>query len=245
MARTKAELPKGARITDYISLGVIGKVFPMEKVKEDPWPNREDRQAAAGPARSCSGFYVIALALYTQVIYPEVLRCLLEGLQGLAAPGAALRVTGKSGISQAHTRLGTGVGESGCKSAESALSGVTYRSPAMRKNGGDVFEISKEKQRVFSESGFAEDSLAERVGFEPTGHFRHPHAFQACTFGLSVTSPRCGNPFGLGQGNRGRYCPCQQKRREGLTVLQYIPEFHYIPEPPSDFKGEGLGRRCN
>jgi len=34
MARTKAELTKGARITDYISLGVIGKVFPMEKVKE-------------------------------------------------------------------------------------------------------------------------------------------------------------------------------------------------------------------
>lgn len=33
MARTVAELPEGARITDYISLGVIGKSFPLERVK--------------------------------------------------------------------------------------------------------------------------------------------------------------------------------------------------------------------
>jgi hypothetical protein len=36
-----------------------------------------------------------------------VLRCLLEGLQWLAGPGAPLKVTGKSGISQARTRLGS------------------------------------------------------------------------------------------------------------------------------------------
>ncbi|MCH8926072.1 MAG: transposase domain-containing protein, partial [Proteobacteria bacterium] len=34
MARTVAELPKGARITDYISLGVISKTFPLGKVRE-------------------------------------------------------------------------------------------------------------------------------------------------------------------------------------------------------------------
>ncbi len=34
MARTIAELPKGARITDFISLGVISKTFPLEKIKE-------------------------------------------------------------------------------------------------------------------------------------------------------------------------------------------------------------------
>jgi hypothetical protein len=32
MARTIAELPKGSRITDYISIGVISKTFPLEKV---------------------------------------------------------------------------------------------------------------------------------------------------------------------------------------------------------------------
>ena len=34
MARTLATLPEGARITDYISLGVISKAFPMAKVKK-------------------------------------------------------------------------------------------------------------------------------------------------------------------------------------------------------------------
>ena len=32
MARTIAELPKGSRITDHISLGVIAERFPAERV---------------------------------------------------------------------------------------------------------------------------------------------------------------------------------------------------------------------
>jgi hypothetical protein len=52
-------------------------------------------------------YYVIALALYMQSSYREVLRCLLEGIQWLTDPTAALKVAGKSGISQARTRLGS------------------------------------------------------------------------------------------------------------------------------------------
>jgi len=33
MARTLAELPKGTRITDYLSLGVIAKTFPLAQVR--------------------------------------------------------------------------------------------------------------------------------------------------------------------------------------------------------------------
>jgi hypothetical protein len=51
-------------------------------------------------------YYVIALALYMQSSYREVLRCLLEGIQWLMNPTARIKVTGKSGISQARTRLG-------------------------------------------------------------------------------------------------------------------------------------------
>ena len=50
---------------------------------------------------------VIALALYMQVSCREVLRCLLEGLKGLHGPAAVVRVTGKSGISQARARPAT------------------------------------------------------------------------------------------------------------------------------------------
>jgi hypothetical protein len=51
-------------------------------------------------------YYVIALALYMQSSYREVLRCLLEGIQWLVEPGAGINVAGNSGISQARTRLG-------------------------------------------------------------------------------------------------------------------------------------------
>jgi hypothetical protein len=51
-------------------------------------------------------YYVIALALYMQSSYREVLRCLLEGVQWLLNPTDRIKVTGKSGISQARTRLG-------------------------------------------------------------------------------------------------------------------------------------------
>lgn len=39
-------------------------------------------------------YYTIALALYMQLSYREVLRCLLEGLQWLRDPAQALRVVG-------------------------------------------------------------------------------------------------------------------------------------------------------
>src|SRR4029078_5846965 len=50
-------------------------------------------------------YYAIALALYTTSGTREVLRCLLEGLRRLWG-AEAVRVAGKSGISQARTRLG-------------------------------------------------------------------------------------------------------------------------------------------
>ena len=106
MSRTVAELPKGARITDYISLGVISKTFPMSTIQTilDQTGKASQRQREL-PAHVVI-YYVIALALYMQVSCREVLRCLIEGLQWLKGPGDRIHVTGKSGISQARSRLG-------------------------------------------------------------------------------------------------------------------------------------------
>jgi hypothetical protein len=51
-------------------------------------------------------YYVIALALYMNVAYEEVLRCLVEGLEWLGEAAGRLRNTGRSAISQARARLG-------------------------------------------------------------------------------------------------------------------------------------------
>jgi hypothetical protein len=106
MARTVAALPAGSRITDYISLGVIARFFPAEKVHEVlKQTHRASIRERDLPAHVVI-YYVIALALYMRSSYREVLRCLLEGVQWLLDPSAQVRVAGKSGISQARTRLG-------------------------------------------------------------------------------------------------------------------------------------------
>jgi len=33
MSRTVAAVPAGSRITDYISLGVVAKTFPLDKIR--------------------------------------------------------------------------------------------------------------------------------------------------------------------------------------------------------------------
>lgn len=106
MARTLATLPAGSRITDYISLGVIAKFFPVEKIHDVlEQTNRASVRERDLPAHVVV-YYVIALALYMRSSYREVLRCLLEGVQWLLDPSAKVKVAGKSGISQARSRLG-------------------------------------------------------------------------------------------------------------------------------------------
>lgn len=106
MARTVAELPSGTRITDYMSLGVITKTFPLDTIQAV----LRDTERASIRQRDLpthvTMYYVIAMALYMRASYREVLRCLTEGLQWLLGPGVPLKITGKSGISQARTRLG-------------------------------------------------------------------------------------------------------------------------------------------
>lgn len=105
MARTLAELPKGTRLTDHISLGVLTKTFPLKKVNAVlAATGRLSERQRDLPAHVVV-YYVLALTLYMQVSYREVLRCLLEGIKWLL-PGAILKIAGKSGISQARRRLG-------------------------------------------------------------------------------------------------------------------------------------------
>jgi hypothetical protein len=106
MPRVIAELPKGARITDYISLGVIAEKIPGAKVeqalRETGRTSIRERELPA----HVMVYYVIALALYMQSSYGEVLRCLREGLVWLFGRAAVGKIAVKSAVSQARTRLG-------------------------------------------------------------------------------------------------------------------------------------------
>src|SRR5712671_5675265 len=101
MARTVAALPAGSRITDYISLGVVAKTFLLDKIRAALMVTGKESVRERDLPAHVVVYYVIALALYMQSSYREVLRCLLEGIQWLRDPSATIRVAGKSGISQA------------------------------------------------------------------------------------------------------------------------------------------------
>ena len=105
MAGVPAGLPAGIRLSDHISLGVIARAFPAERVRavlaETGRASERERDLPA----HIMVYYVIALALYMGSSTREVLRCLLEGLRWLWG-AEAVKVAGKSGISQARTRLG-------------------------------------------------------------------------------------------------------------------------------------------
>lgn len=106
MARTAAQLSQGARITDFMSLGVLAERLPLDKVHEVlQKTGRQSKRQRHLPAHVVV-YYVIALALYMEVSYGEVLRCLLEGLEWLGLSVQRIRCTGRSAISQARSRLG-------------------------------------------------------------------------------------------------------------------------------------------
>src|SRR4051794_21680308 len=105
MARAAAGLPAGVRLSDHVSLGVIARAFPIGEVRrvlaETDWASGRGRDLPAH-VMVC---YAVALALHTTAGTREVLRCLLEGLRWLRG-AEAVRVAGRSGISQARARPG-------------------------------------------------------------------------------------------------------------------------------------------
>jgi hypothetical protein len=106
MARTPARLPNGTRLSDHVTLGVLTATIPaalIDAVLVDT--GRQSRRQRQLPARLMV-YYVIALALYAQASYGEVLRCLLEGLRWLRLAGTDPDLADKSAITKARTRLG-------------------------------------------------------------------------------------------------------------------------------------------
>jgi hypothetical protein len=105
MGRPSASLPSGVRVSDHISLGVIARTVPLDVVRQvlaqDGCSSVRERDLPA----HVMVYHVIALALYMNTSMREVLRCLLDGLRAIWGP-AAVKVAGKSAITQARSRLG-------------------------------------------------------------------------------------------------------------------------------------------
>lgn len=104
MARTKASLGSGARLTDYLSTSLLARVYPASLIGEllDAY-HCNSRRERSFPATTVA-YYCMALSLYPEAAYADVFEAVAQGLawrnRGMAPP----RITASS-ISVARARL--------------------------------------------------------------------------------------------------------------------------------------------
>lgn len=104
MARSKSILPGGIRTSDLVSLGALAKAVPSDLVAAAiAEAGKSTVRSRALPAE-LTALYCMALWLFRDVSYEEVLECLIESWHWLDLPGASGAT--KGAITQARDRLG-------------------------------------------------------------------------------------------------------------------------------------------
>jgi hypothetical protein len=107
MARTKAELSTGARLADYLTVGFLAMNCPVDKVREVLQAHGVQSRRRRGLPHEVLVYFVMAMVLYANVAYEEVLRLVIEGLRQLLGDAALTKATvSKGAISQARGKVG-------------------------------------------------------------------------------------------------------------------------------------------
>ena len=103
MARFAKKITNGDDSTRHLSMGVLALCFPLQKIEEILLRAQRASKRVRDLPAPVTVYYVIAMALFPAAGYQSVLGWLLAGLQWL---GSEFRLSGKSALSGARTRLG-------------------------------------------------------------------------------------------------------------------------------------------
>jgi len=106
MPRTKMNQRGEFNLSDKIGLSILQKYAPLSLVKEVLLDNGKLTKRNREFPYHVVVYYVMAMALYMHVNLKEVLRSLVECCNWLFESVETIKITGKSGISQARSRLG-------------------------------------------------------------------------------------------------------------------------------------------
>jgi hypothetical protein len=102
----QADQPRAGRLSDYLSLGVISRIYRRDLVDEVIAETRsKEKRDRLLPARLVV-YYVIALALFFGEAYEEVMRKMVGGLRFVSAWERPWQVPTPSALCQARQRLG-------------------------------------------------------------------------------------------------------------------------------------------
>ena len=86
MPRSPSVLPEGVRSTDFVSLGLMGKVYSKRLVRSVLKKTNTEGKRDRDLPDFLTFYYVLMLILYPKANYLEVMRLVRDGLQWLFGP---------------------------------------------------------------------------------------------------------------------------------------------------------------
>lgn len=108
MARTKARLSADTRLADYLTVGFLAMNCPVDQVREALTAHGAQSKRNRGLPHEVLVYFVMAMVLYANVAYEEVLRLVIEGLRQMLGDEAMTKATvTKGAISQARLQVGS------------------------------------------------------------------------------------------------------------------------------------------
>jgi hypothetical protein len=178
------------RLSDHISIGVLTRTYPPEVVdRVVAEAGRTEARHRLLPARVVV-YYVMAMALYAQASYEEVMRHLVEGLSWLTHWRQGWQVPSKVAIYKSRGRLGVEpvreLFESVARPlAEPGLEGAWYRDWRLMAIDGTCLDVAdtEANDRAFGRAGTGRGQAAfpqlRMVGLAECG----THAIVAAALG--------------------------------------------------------------
>jgi hypothetical protein len=150
MARTKAVLGGGSRLSDHLAVACLALNCPLGRVHEILKELGLQGQRRRDLSAEVVFFYVLALCLYRTVSYEEVLRIVVEGLRAVYGDGISDVVPTKGAISRARARLGSlplerMYAEQVQATGGSDKPGVMYRGLRVVALDGSTLDVADEK----------------------------------------------------------------------------------------------------
>ena len=172
MARTKATLGDGVRLTDYLGASLLARVYPLELVESVLQEHGVQSQRVRSFPAQVTTYYCMALALYPQAAYEAVFAAVAQGLAGVHG-SIAPRTVVKSAISTARTRLGSAplktLHARACQPLASpkAQPHAFYGALRLVALDGSVFDLPDE---VANAQHFGRHKAAGTTSGKPSGH---------------------------------------------------------------------------
>jgi hypothetical protein len=243
------------RLSDHISIGVLTRVFPPELVDAVvAEAGRAERRHRLLPARVVV-YYVLAMALFSQASYEEVMRQLTEGLSWASGWKRSWAVPSKAAIFRARRRLGVEPLELlfsavAVPLAGEATRGAFYRGLRVMSLDGTCLDVADTPANA---AAFGRPGSSRRVGGGAFPQLRlvglaesGTHAICAATMGPYETSENALADELVGSLDRGVLCLAdrgfygferfQAARKTGAQLLwrvkssMRLPREHSLPD---------------